>query len=87
MDKNNTSVCRLLSRIPILPLAIITFWMLAAPGLPKPHVLEKIGMLIEGRLSRPLDIFDLFFHLIPGVFLIGKLICESNRPPKAPKNS
>ena len=41
-----------------------------APFTPKPHLVEKLQMLFTGRLKRPLDIFDLLFHLAP-LFLIA----------------
>jgi hypothetical protein len=39
-------------------------------------------MLAEGRLTRPLDIFDVFWHLAPAVLLGLKL--AAGRKPKAP---
>jgi hypothetical protein len=39
-----------------------------------PHVVEKLIMLKNGNLTRPIDIFDLFFHLIPTVFVILKIM-------------
>jgi hypothetical protein len=54
----------------IIPLAIVMF---LAPFRPMPHALEKINMLIAGSLSRPMDIFDLFFHLLPCLILLLKL--------------
>lgn len=61
-----------LKKIPyavLIPLAII---MLLAPFKPMPHVMEKLIMLRQGALSKPLDIFDLFYHLAPLVILILK---------------
>lgn len=55
-------------------LVIIAFFFLLAPFRPMPHVLEKLLMLKNGTLTRPIDIFDLFFHLLPLVVLIFKLI-------------
>ncbi len=37
-----------------------------------PHILEKIQMLLNGNLVRPIDWFDLIFHSIPWVLLILK---------------
>jgi hypothetical protein len=51
--------------------------MLAAPIKPMPHVVEKILMLKNGTLHRPMDIFDLFFHLIPLVLLVLKLVKDN----------
>ena len=59
-----------LSYAVIIPLAVL---MLLAPFRPMPHVLEKLNMLLNGTLSRPIDIFDLFFHLIPTLILLLKL--------------
>ena len=46
--------------------------MLLAPFRPMPHVLEKLIMLKNGTLTRPIDIFDLFFHLVPTIILALK---------------
>lgn len=42
-----------------------------APFIP-PHIVEKFGMLFDGQLSRPIDIFDLFFHGAPWLLLLWK---------------
>ena len=62
----------LLDKIPykiIIPLAV---WMLLAPFRPMPHALEKLNMLLNGTLTKPIDIFDLFFHLFPALILLLK---------------
>jgi len=38
-----------------------------------PHVLEKLIMLKNGTLNRPVDIFDLFFHLLPTLIFLLKI--------------
>ncbi len=48
-------------------------FMLLAPFRPMPHVFEKILMLKNGMLTRPIDIFDLAFHLIPTMLLVIKI--------------
>ncbi|MDX2451639.1 hypothetical protein [Desulfosarcina sp.] len=63
----------LLKKIPYAVLIPLTVFMLLAPFKPMPHVLEKLIMLKEGTLSRPIDIFDLIYHLAPLVILIGKV--------------
>jgi hypothetical protein len=40
-----------------------------APFFPKPHLIEKFTMLKNGELKRPLDIFDLLYHLVPFILL------------------
>jgi hypothetical protein len=54
-------------------LTLVAVFMLLAPFRPMPHVIEKLIMLKNGALTRPIDIFDLFFHLIPAVLLVIKL--------------
>ncbi len=44
-----------------------------APFFP-PHIWEKLLMLKNGTLSRPIDWFDLFYHSIPWVLLIWKVV-------------
>jgi len=39
-----------------------------------PHIVEKIIMLSEGRLTRPIDWFDLILHSVPWILLILKLL-------------
>jgi len=65
---------KLLDPIPYLPLILLAMFMLLAPFRPMPHVLEKLIMLKNGTLTRPLDIFDLFFHLAPSAILLLKWI-------------
>lgn len=63
-----------LDEIPYLPLLVVAIVMFLAPFKPMPHVIEKLIMLKSGTLSRPIDIFDLFFHLIPTILLIIKIV-------------
>ena len=51
-----------IDQIPVLPLAVVAFFMMLAPFSPEPHLLEKSRMLINGELTKPIDIFDLFWH-------------------------
>ena len=68
-----------LDKIPYSVLIIFTIMMLLAPLKPMPHVVEKIIMLKDGMLHRPIDIFDLFFHLFPLILLILKIGKAKNR--------
>ena len=67
-----------LDQIPLPLLIVLTILMLLAPFQPMPHVLEKLIILKNGLLKKPIDIFDLFFHLLPLILLITKLL--RNRP-------
>ncbi len=44
-----------------------------APFWPEPHIWEKLKMLFDGTLTRPIDIFDFFFHGIAWLFLFAKI--------------
>lgn len=63
-----------LDKIPFLPLLIIALMLGIAPypSQPMPHLLEKLAMLGQGTLTKPVDIFDLFLHGTPLVLLILK---------------
>lgn len=61
-----------LEKIPYTILIIFAVFMLLAPFRPMPHVMEKLIMLKNGTLNRPIDIFDLFYHLIPLILLLLK---------------
>ena len=62
-----------LDRIPLSMLVIAAVILGGAPFVPEPHVIEKIRMLANGTLSRPIDIFDLAYHALPLVLLVLKL--------------
>jgi hypothetical protein len=51
-----------LDKIPYSILIIAAIFMILAPFKPMPHVLEKLIMLKNGTLNKPIDIFDLFYH-------------------------
>jgi hypothetical protein len=63
-----------LDKIPYSILIVIAILMLLAPFRPMPHVVEKLMMLKNGNLTRPIDIFDLFYHLIPTILVILKIM-------------
>jgi len=44
-----------------------------APFAPEPHIVEKLRMLSQGTLRRPVDIFDLCLHAAPFVVLAAKV--------------
>lgn len=63
-----------LDKIPVTTLIIISLTLGLAPFAPEPHVWEKLKMLADGTLTRPIDIFDLFLHGTPWLLLILKLV-------------
>ncbi len=58
-----------LDKIPLGIFIALAVWMAVAPIVPEPHLVEKLRMLTQGTLSRPIDIFDLLYHLAPLVLL------------------
>ncbi len=64
---------KLIDKIPLLPLTIAAIFMMLAPFVPEPHLLEKIRMLSNGELTKPIDIFDLFWHSLFVTILLIRL--------------
>lgn len=64
---------RWIDQIPTSLLVIASIFLGLAPFVPEPHALEKIRLLLSGKLTRPIDIFDLIFHLLPLLLLILQL--------------
>lgn len=62
-----------IDKIPLWPLVIAAIFMSLAPFSPEPHLLEKSRMLINGELSKGIDIFDLFWHSFLIVLLVIRL--------------
>lgn len=70
---------QLIDRIPFTLLVVLAVFMLLAPFRPMPHVIEKLIMLKNGTLNRPIDIFDLFYHLLPTLILALKIYRTATR--------
>jgi hypothetical protein len=64
---------KILDKIPYSILIVAAIFMILAPFKPMPHVMEKLIMLKDGTLTKPIDIFDLFYHLIPTIILLLKM--------------
>jgi len=64
---------KFIDNFPFPILIVLTLFMLGAPFVPEPHLVEKMRMLSEGTLTRPLDIFDVVWHLLPAALLALKL--------------
>lgn len=54
----------------LVPLAVV---MGLAPFRPQPHLIEKLLMLFDGTLTRPVDVFDLVLHGGPLGLLLVRL--------------
>ncbi len=62
-----------IDRQPLGLFIMIALTLGLAPFVPEPHVWEKLKMLFNGTLAKPLDIFDLVLHGAPWVLLAIKL--------------
>ena len=65
---------KLLDKLPLLPLVVLSLTLGLAPFLPQPHLIEKLGMLLSGELSKLTDVFDLLMHGAGPTLLIAKLV-------------
>jgi len=63
-----------LDRIPLAALVIAALALGLAPFAPEPHLWQKLEMLANGTLSRPIDIFDLIMHASLPLLLAVRLI-------------
>jgi hypothetical protein len=54
----------------LVPVAVV---MGLAPFRPQPHLIEKLVMLFDGTLTRPVDVFDLVLHGSPLALLVVRL--------------
>jgi hypothetical protein len=68
-----TRIMKWLEKLPLSILLLLAVAPGLAPFMPEPHIWEKLKMLAEGNLVRPIDIFDLFLHGTPFVLLALKL--------------
>ena len=66
-----------IDRIPLGHLALIAVMLALMPAIvpphPEPRLVEKLRMLMEGTLQKPLDIFDLLMHATPLTLLVIRL--------------
>jgi hypothetical protein len=74
---------RWLDRMPLLWLALIAAWLAVAPVLPEPHLVEKLRLLSQGQLTKPIDIFDLLLHSVPLFVLALRLWRDLQRRKQA----
>ena len=68
-----------LDRFPLVWLVVIAIWLAVAPVVPEPHLIEKLRMLSQGTLTRPLDLFDLALHSVPLILLGLRLWRDAQR--------
>jgi len=68
-----------IDKIPLSTLLIVAIVLGLAPFMSEPHLWQKIKMLMDGSLTRPIDIFDLFMHGTPTVLVALKLFRMSGK--------
>ena len=68
------TLLKFIDRIPLGMLAMLAIVMAFAPFVQEPHLMEKSRMLINGELTKGIDIFDLFWHSFLIVVLVIRLI-------------
>jgi hypothetical protein len=61
-------------RFPLYLFVIAALTLGLAPFSPEPHLWEKLKMLADGTLAKPIDIFDLVLHATPWIVLVLKLL-------------
>lgn len=62
-----------IDKIPLPLLLGISIFMAILPVQGESHLLEKLTMLQQGVLSKPIDIFDLFMHGIPSLLFLVRV--------------
>ena len=60
---------------PSMTMLVVAALMLGAmPITPEPHLFEKVRMLMDGTLVKSVDIFDLFWHSWPILWIVLRLL-------------
>ncbi len=65
---------RFIREFPFPLLIAVAIFMLGAPFVPEPHLVEKARMAMNGTLTRPIDLFDVVWHLLPTALLVWKTV-------------
>ena len=68
-----------LVKIPLGPLVLVAVFMALLPFRPKPHLWEKLGMLVNGQLTQVVDIFDLLWHSALIILVLMKIILAKRK--------
>ncbi|NIP56446.1 MAG: RND transporter [Gammaproteobacteria bacterium] len=59
----------------------VAFIMGLAPFRPEPHLFEKVRMLVNAQLVKPVDIFDLCMHGAPLLLVLAKIFFQQAVSP------
>jgi len=77
---------KVLDNLPLSALLVLAVLMGLAPMEPEPHLVEKLRMLGQGTLSRPIDIFDLCLHA-SGILLLAAKVSRMAWLARAKKSA
>lgn len=75
-----TEILSTIDRVPWLMVIVLCLTLGLAPFVPEPHIVEKLRLLRQGTLTRPLDIFDLLLHAAPFLLAAVKLALLLRQP-------
>lgn len=75
-----TEILLSIDRVPWLMVIVLCLTLGLAPFVPEPHIVEKLRLLRQGTLTRPLDIFDLLLHAAPFLLAAAKLALLLRQP-------
>jgi hypothetical protein len=73
-ERSEVGLLLWLDKIPLTALVLAALALGLAPLTPEPHLWQKLRMLANGTLSRPIDIFDLVMHASVPLLLAVRLI-------------
>ncbi len=59
---------------PLMILIVAAAFLGSMPLVPEPHLFQKFDMLIAGTLVKPIDIFDLFWHSWPIIWIVLRIV-------------
>ncbi|HRK19290.1 MAG TPA: hypothetical protein PK970_10065 [Hyphomicrobiaceae bacterium] len=75
------AILAFIDRTPLVVFVLLAAFLGFAPFYPEPHIWEKLKMLAAGTLRKPIDIFDLLWHVWPFGLLALKLWRGNPMPP------
>ena len=79
-----------LDRLPWIWVLPVAAWLAVAPITPEPHLVEKLRLLAQGALVRPIDVFGLALPSVPPCLVAlhtrtGTTVISAPLPPWAQK--
>jgi len=73
IEMGTESLVSFVHRLPWGLIVLLCLTLGLAPFRP-PHIVEKLQMLFQNELRRPIDWFDLFLHGAPWALLLAKVV-------------